>query len=196
MAFQFQCSQCANVLQAEEFQAGQQSYCPICGAVFLIPAPYAPPSPAAQPPGAAPAHGSGPFPAGRTAPPAGPGFPVVGPAASPAQPGFPVVGPDAAGRTAKPPEPEPREPDLLHIPCPECKKILETPVEMLDQDVLCPYCQAQFTLRRTASVEYKRKRQEEAEKRELAAGQTWLYLAIAVVVLVVLFLGALILVGF
>ena len=72
------------------------------------------------------------------------------------------------------------------------KKMLETPVEMLDLDVLCPHCQAQFQLRRRDSVEFKRKKEQEAEIREFKAGKTWLNLAIVAVVLVVLFLGALI----
>jgi glutaredoxin len=190
------------VLQAEEFQAGQQSYCPLCGAVFLIPAPYvAPPSPpspnlpyggAAFPTGPAPS-----FPAMGPAPSAAtPGSPTVGPAPSPPAPGFPAVGPGAANQVPLPPPPTPtfelREPELLHIPCPQCKKMLETPVEMLDQDVLCPHCQAQFQLRRRDSVEFKRKKEQEAQIREFKAGKTWLNLAIVVVVLVVLFLGALI----
>lgn len=182
MAFQFQCPQCANVLQAEEFQAGQQSYCPLCGAMFLIPAPYV--APAAPPPGSQPAYGG----------PAAPGFPAVGPAPAPHAAEFPVVGPRPEGHAPAPPAPkfELREPDLLHIPCPECKKVLETPVEMLDQDVLCPYCQAQFQLRRRDSVEFKRKKKEEAEIKEFQAGKMWLNLAIVAVVLVVLFLGTLI----
>jgi Zn finger protein HypA/HybF involved in hydrogenase expression len=192
MAFQFQCPQCANVLQAEEFQAGQQSYCPLCGAMFLIPAPFvasaSPPAPAA--PYGAPGYPMGPGPS--------PGFPQVGPAPAPPSPGFPMVGPGAGGHAGTlPPKPsapafELREPELLHIPCPQCKEMLETPIEMLDQDVLCPHCQAQFQLRRRDSVEFQRKKQQEAEIREFKAGKTWLNLAIVAVVLVVLFLGALI----
>jgi len=193
MAFQFQCPQCANVLQAEEFQAGQQSYCPMCGVMFLIPTPYVAPAP---PPGSDAPHGGPTFPMGPAPGPAAPGFPSVGPAASPAAPAFPAVGPGAAGQTQLPPPPGPtfdlREPDLLHIPCPQCKKMLETPVEMLDQDVLCPHCQAQFQLRRRDSIEFKRKKEQDAEIKEFKAGKTWLNLAIVVVVLVVLFLGALI----
>jgi Zn finger protein HypA/HybF involved in hydrogenase expression len=192
MAFQFQCPQCANVLQAEEFQAGQQSYCPMCGAMFLIPAPFiAPVSP--QTP-AAP-YGTAAYPMG---PGPSPGFPQAGPAPAPASPGFPTVGPGAGGRTgASPPQPsapafELREPELLHIPCPQCKQLLETPLEMLDQDVLCPHCQAQFQLRRRDSIEFKRKKEQEAQIKEFKAGKTWLNLAIVAVILVVLFLGGLI----
>ena len=96
------------------------------------------------------------------------GLPAIGPAPSPPSPGFPMVGPaPAIMRGTPPPQPpaptfELREPELLHIPCPQCKKILETPVEMLDLDVLCPHCQAQFQLRRRDSVEFKRKKEQEA----------------------------------
>lgn len=193
MAFQFQCPQCGNILQAEEFQAGQQSYCPLCGAMFLIPAPYlAPPSPL---PGPGPAVGGPGTPqVSAAASPAAAGFPSVGPTPSAHAAEFPVVGPRAASRPELPlaPKFELREPDLLHIPCPQCKKMLETPVEMLDQDVLCPYCQAQFQLRRRDSVEFKRKKKQEAEIKEFQAGKLWLNLAIVAVVLVVLFLGTLI----
>jgi len=88
---------------------------------------------------------------------------------------------------------EPEEPDLLHIPCPECQEVLETPVEMLDQDVMCPHCQAQFQLRRSNSIEYKRKQQQKQEMRERKAGKAWFNWAIVVVVLVVIFLLILIL---
>jgi hypothetical protein len=84
------------------------------------------------------------------------------------------------------------EPDLLHIPCPECKLELETPLEMLDQDVMCPHCQAQFRLRRRDSIEFQRKRKQEAEIKERRAGNAWFNWAIVVVVLVLLFLAFLI----
>ncbi len=211
MAFQFQCPQCAGLMQAEDFQAGQQSYCPLCGALFLIPSPFVAP---ATPQAPLAPHGPAAFPprptsgypqVDATLPPSypqigaapTPGFPQLGPAPAPPTSGFPVVGP-GAGTPAGAPSTKPagpsfelREPDLLHIPCPQCKKMLETPVEMLDQEVLCPHCQAQFQLRRRDSVEFKRKKQQEAEIKEFKAGRTWLNLAIVAVVLVVLFLGAL-----
>lgn len=194
MAFQFQCPQCANVLQAEDFQAGQQSYCPMCGAMFLIPSPYVPQAPQALPPM--------PYPGAQV--PAGT-YPT-GPAPSPSLPSFPEIdtgassraGPAAGGHPGVPPPQPPApgfklgEPELLHIPCPQCKEMLETPVEMLDQEVLCPHCQAQFQLRRRDSVEFRRKKEQEAQIKEMKTGNLWLNLAIVAVVLVVLFLGALI----
>jgi hypothetical protein len=119
-------------------------------------------------------------------------FPGVGPGHAPGG------GPGAVSHpSVLPPQPPApafklEEPELLHIPCPQCKEMLETPVEMLDQEVLCPHCQAQFQLRRRDSVEFKRKKQQEAQIKEIKAGNTWLNLAIVAVVLVVLFLGSLI----
>ncbi|NLF70993.1 MAG: hypothetical protein GX575_18320 [Candidatus Anammoximicrobium sp.] len=192
MAFQFQCPQCANVLQAEDFQAGQQSYCPICGAAFLIPSPYVAPAPGAFPgtPYPEPQLPTGPAPTGPAA--AFPSFPAIDTGAAPG-PGRGASGhPSVLPPQHPPPAIDILEPELLHIPCPQCKEMLETPVEMLDQDVLCPHCQAQFQLRRRDSVEYRRKKEQEAQIKEAKAGNTWLNLAIVVVVLVVLFLGALI----
>jgi hypothetical protein len=57
---------------------------------------------------------------------------------------------------------------------------------MLGQDVLCPHCQVQFRLREKDSVEYKRRRDQELERRERKAGKMWLNYAIIAAVLVVL----------
>jgi len=137
MAFQFQCPQCVNLLEAEESQAGQQCNCPFCSTLFFIPSPIAP-APAPQP--------------------------------------------------SDPVALESKEPELLHIPCPDCQEMLETPVEMLDQDVMCPHCQAQFQLRRQNSLEYKKKQQQQREMREHKASKAWFNWAIVVAVLVVMFL--------
>jgi len=83
---------------------------------------------------------------------------------------------------------EMKEPELLHIPCPECKEVLETPVEMLDQDVMCPHCEAQFQLRRRDSVEFKRKKEQQERIKEDKAGRAWFSWAIIAVVLVLGFL--------
>jgi hypothetical protein len=181
--FQFQCPRCAGILQADPSQAGQTSQCPICQTPFIIPAPVAPAAPAvpAWPP-PNPAQPGGPAtPAPVDRPPA---WPVVtGPSRQSVVPPFSVTPvPKQRSRV------ELREPELLHIPCPQCKQLLETPVEMLDQEVRCPYCQAQFQLRRRDSVEDKRRRQQQAELRDRKAGRSWLNYAIAAVVFVVLFL--------
>lgn len=179
MAFQFQCPN-GHLLQGEESQAGQQCYCPTCQILFIIPAPPAPAAPGAGFPQIGPPGSRSPLPGSRSPLPGG--FPQVGPAGKPSA---------AAQVLAM----QMKEPDLLHIPCPKCKQVLESPLEMLDQDVICPHCQAQFTLRRRDSVEYKRKKQQEQEIRERKVGNAWLNWAIVVAVLVVLGLLILIFAG-
>ena len=206
--FQFQCPQCANVLQADPVQAGQPSQCPICQTPFIIPAPVAPP--AAMTPGAGSRFPQMPGSAGpaATPPPTWPQSghhggmqfgPPTGPQINPqifpqfGSPGRPGVGTIPGTPLPQPSAPvELREPDILHIPCPQCKQLLETPVEMLDQEVLCPYCQTQFQLRRRDSVESQRRRQQELELKEHRAGRAWLNYAIVAAILVVLFLLVLI----
>lgn len=109
----------------------------------------------------------------------------------------PVVAPEApqyafnpagAGGPPQPSGPafdpnQPQEPELLHIPCPNGHE-LETPVEMLDQEVLCPQCQVQFRLRKRDSVEFKKKKEEQDRLREIKLGNAWLNWAIAAAVLV------------
>lgn len=73
----------------------------------------------------------------------------------------------------------------MHIACPNGHE-LETPREMLGQDVLCPHCNVQFRLREKDSVEYKRRKAQEIERRDRKAGQMWLNWAIVAAVLVVI----------
>ena len=74
MPFQFYCPQ-GHLLEGHESQMGQQSQCPLCGAIFLIPQPQAaaappppapPPEPAPAPP---PAASAPPPPSAPAAPP-------------------------------------------------------------------------------------------------------------------------------
>lgn len=91
------------------------------------------------------------------------------------------------------PEPEPpKEPEILHIPCPNGHE-LETPEDMLDTEVLCPHCSVQFVLRRKDSIEFKAKKAKEEELKLRKSGEKWLKIAIGFAVVVVLFLLALIL---
>jgi rubredoxin len=85
----------------------------------------------------------------------------------------------------------PKAPELYHIPCPNGHE-LETPPEMLEQEVLCPQCNAQFKLRRKDSVEFKRQEEEARMIKEHKLGTAWLQGAIIVAVLIVIGLGALI----
>ena len=194
MAFQFHCPQ-GHLLSAHEYQAGQQTHCPMCGMAFIVPYPaaMAPPAPSpmvpyshlpAPPP--PPAVGSQSAAAPET--PTTDRFAALAAAAEAAEAESHEAAPPVEPTSAVAPEPV-----LLHIPCPK-GHILETPEEMLDQEVLCPHCQAQFVLRRRNSVEYQRKKEEEERIREIKTGNFWLNLAIVVVVLVVLGLVALIVV--
>jgi hypothetical protein len=85
----------------------------------------------------------------------------------------------------------PAEPELLHIPCPNGHE-LETPAEMLDQEVLCPQCNAQFRLRRKNSVEYRKKKELQEAVRLERVGGLWLTWAIVAVIAVAVGLVALI----
>ncbi|HVW36866.1 MAG TPA: hypothetical protein VHB99_06160 [Pirellulales bacterium] len=252
MAFQFYCPQ-GHLLEGHESQMGQQSQCPMCGAIFMIPvvqagpaAPggwppgyqpppgYAPPPGYGQPgygqpgygqpgygqpaypqPGYAP-PGYGQPPAGYPGyPPQGPGFPAPGQPGwtpgygqPPAEPGFPglVTSGEAAGvppqeapphvqtgaageappaEESKPAEPEKKEPRIVRIPCPQGHE-LQTPMDMVNQDVLCPICNTQFHLRYEDSLEFK---EEQAELRRRKSEQLnqaalkWSIIAAVVVVL-------------
>jgi uncharacterized Zn-finger protein len=171
MAFQFQCPQ-GHVLETEESFAGQPCQCPYCGTTFPIPAP---PRSAHSPP-----HASPPQPAAPPPPSFSP------PGAAPAPFGAPQVGPGSQpGPTPAPFKPDTDKPDLLHIACPNGHE-LETPRDMLGQDVLCPHCNVQFRLREKDSVEYKRRRALELERKERKAGKMWLNYAIVAAVLVVI----------
>lgn len=64
---------------------------------------------------------------------------------------------------------------------------------MLDEDVMCPHCKAEFHLRERDSIEYKRKRQLHEEQRLARMNKLWFTSAIAIAVVIVLFLLVLIL---
>lgn len=122
----------------------------------------------------------------------------VAPAEAAPEPAFIGVGPGRGSAPVPPgggfssgPAAAPAQPEILHIPCPNGHP-LETPVEMLDQDVLCPQCNAQFKLRRKDSLEHKKKKEEEARIREAKLGNAWLNWAIVAVVIVILGLGIMI----
>lgn len=75
------------------------------------------------------------------------------------------------------------EPRIFHIPCPK-GHVLETPEDMLNQDVLCPHCNAQFRLRERDSLEERRKRQAEQERIHRRAAKNWLMWAVVIAVIV------------
>ncbi len=120
--------------------------------------------------------------------------PLTAPAAAwspapvePQQPAVPHFGP---GMTSAGPAPE-EGPKLLHIPCPKGHE-LEVPLEMLNEDVLCPHCGEQFRLKEKDSVEFKRKQAELEERRVDRAGKLWFNWAIVIAVGIVIFLFVLI----
>ena len=157
-------------------------------------------APPGQPPGWTPGYNQ---------PPAEPGFPGVitgnefpgintgepnagAPAPTtqtpPSQPpaGSPGAAPPAD--EPKPAEPEKKEPRIVRIPCPQGHE-LQTPMDMVNQDVLCPICNTQFHLRYEDSIEFK---QEQAELRRQKAEQLnqaalkWSIIAAVVVVVGIL----------
>lgn len=91
--------------------------------------------------------------------------------------------------TAEPaPVPEtPPEPELLHIPCPNGHE-LEVPPEMLDTEVLCPRCNAQFLLRARDSIEHRRRREQEQALRDAKTNKFYYQFAIVVASVVALLL--------
>ena len=170
MSFQFQCPQ-GHLLEGDPSQAGQAVKCPTCGMLFHIPAPLAGPVDSES------AYG--------------PSFGLPGEQAASrfAHLGAPAAADEAAPDGGEPqtpvmeaPEP-PAEPELLHIPCPNGHE-LETPLDMLEQEVLCPQCNAQFRLRKKDSREYKRKKEETERIKEIKTGNFWLNIAIVAAVLV------------
>jgi len=62
------------------------------------------------------------------------------------------------------------EPQLVHIPCPK-GHMLETPPEMIGEDVMCPHCGEMFQLREQDSIEHKRKKQQEEELADYRSGK-------------------------
>jgi hypothetical protein len=193
MSFQFLCPQ-GHLLQGDPAYMGMQTQCPQCGTVFLIPVvgtPVAPVAPVTSAPqqdeSYVPMDIFDPIPADtglrefleqgqqqpahQRAQPA-PGIDYEAASAPAHQPAAPIV-PDL------PDEPEEAEPSLLHIPCPK-GHVLEVPLEMLGQDVLCPHCRARFQLRHEDSREFKERQEMLEQERE----QFWFRWAIAAAVIV------------
>ncbi len=171
MAFQFTCPQ-GHLLQAEESQARQQCQCPECGVPMLIPPPT----------GAEPSEGlsqeetaAG----SELAPSAKAAFPALHTA-----PDFSRLGEATPTQAEAPPELTPAGPKVLHIPCPS-GHVLETPEEMIGQDALCPFCNAPFRVRYDDSLERRRERELEEERRQARAARAWLNWSIAIAAAVV-----------
>ena len=102
----------------------------------------------------------------------------------------PISEPEAAPQPETTPEPE-----LLHIPCPN-GHVLEVPPDMLDTEVLCPHCNAQFRLRAKDSVEHLQRREREEAIRDAKTNKFYYQFAIAVVSVVALLLLTLMIMSF
>jgi DNA-directed RNA polymerase subunit RPC12/RpoP len=164
VAFQFLCPN-GHLLESNESQVGQESACPTCDSRFLVP----------QPDPAASASESADIGERTVAPPPEPGQP------------FPSINTSdgaMASESALPDLSEGRQ-QVIHVACPQGHE-LETPREMIGEEVICPYCDTQFRVRFEDSIEYRREKEEQRERRELQVGRTWMFWAIAVAVAVVL----------
>jgi outer membrane biosynthesis protein TonB len=185
MPFQFYCPQ-GHLLEGHESQQGQQSQCPLCGAMFLIPvlAPQAAPQ---QQPAGFPAMPSN-FPAMEPAPaPPPPQQPPPPAAQQPTPPPKQEPPPEPAPAPAPPPEPR-----ILHIPCPKGHE-LETPSDMIGQQALCPYCNTQFELRYEDSTEHAQEQIEAKKRREEEINKLWVKWSIrAAIFVLVMFVGMMI----
>jgi DNA-directed RNA polymerase subunit RPC12/RpoP len=168
MAFQFLCPQ-GHLLQGDETHVGLQTRCPYCNEQFLIPPVQTELTP-----------------------------PVVEEVAGESHGGFPQnvrdFLSDVTGQESAATEEETiairseqltlrRQPDsfavtrkmtFLHIPCPQGHE-LESPHDMLGQEVRCPLCGVQFRLQQANSREYL----EEQEQQEADRSRRWLKGAIA-----------------
>jgi len=165
MSFHFQCPN-GHLLEADESQCGQTCACPHCSVSLVIPA--APDSPAPAPN-------------------------VVTPPAAPEETAattpdiYPEFNIGDVGRTTQSVAINPEDDDaeqLLHIPCPN-GHVLDTPLDMLGEDVLCPHCDAQFRLLERNSVEYKRRQELDERRKEARANKFWLNFAIIAAIIFV-----------
>jgi hypothetical protein len=196
------------LLTVDESQAGWQCQCPMCGSLFIVPPPPAAPmaGPSPYSPQRPPFNPYQPNPQGQpqqfAATPYSPDPQAPAPGhfqPTPQQPANPFQPPPATSAKSTAPEPAPvaetppepaKEPEpkkevLYHIPCPNGHE-LEVPQEMLEQEAMCPHCQAQFRLRKKNSVEYQEERRKRAESRAENAGDIWLKGAIVMAVIVVI----------
>ena len=168
MAFQFLCPQ-GHLLEGDEAHMGLTTQCPHCGMTFIIPTiELRQPAPEPQ---------------------SEPQFDVY------SQPYVPEPASEVVVQQEVAPEPvtsiadeltgdavlESAATNIAHIPCPNGHE-LETPLEMIGQEVLCPHCGVQFRLRNEDSLEYRVLR-EQIEKRQ---AELWFKGSIAAAVIVFL----------
>lgn len=182
------------MLQGEPSQMGQTINCPTCGILFLVPtvAPAGTQTVSAVPPAAPPKRRDEEGlpdlhfrkrPSRRFAhldePAEGEAF---GGGAEEALADFGV-------RTGDAFNPVDSGPRLVHIDCPRGHELI-TPLDTMGQEVLCPHCGEQFTMRYENTREFKTEQHWKEEARQQNLGQQWLMWAVIVGVLVlVMFIG-------
>lgn len=168
MAFQFLCPQ-GHLLMGDKSHMGLQTQCPHCGMMFIIPTLE---GCAPQPQYAAPQQEEYLSQEVYDAPASQPGL-------------HDFLSQAAQQEVATAPEPEPAgmvfenapdmgptaDPGIVHIACPNGHE-LETPLDMLGQEVLCPHCAVQFRLRNEDSREF-RERQDKLDQERAKAWFNW-----------------------
>ena len=173
--FEFRCPNGCTV-QADVAHVGLQTVCPTCGQAMLIPAP-ADGEPSSQ---GAPPVPTPPLPPSQPPPAFTPPAPLPSSKRPRVTPPDIQLGPKSKDVSA-PPELE-HPTDLLHIPCPN-GHVLETPRDMLRQQVMCPHCSAKFTLREKNSVEHQNRARIASETAQRKIAQNWLNFAIVMAVI-------------
>lgn len=159
MIFEFECPR-GHLLEAEHDQIGQLCDCPHCHLQFYVPDPY---------------DGEGSL-------------------IETEEDDFeeirvhPVEAMSSASEACDEPEidvTKPTVPDELTIRCPNGHP-LATPREMLNEEVICPFCGKQYVAREDRSDEYLRRQQELEELRDYKLGKNWLNFSIMLSVFLIL----------
>ncbi len=202
MPFEFRCPQ-GHLLEGEIEDVGQDFNCPICGVRFTIPsAPYTPTATPIQPPVTPyPQH----YHQVPTANVIDTDPPVIEPETFPdvtANGSIDEVENEFAiqtdgsqtdsanqddnqaeqgGNDTPDFENKNTNQDELQIPCPS-GHILHATRDMLDEEVICPFCEEQFELKERNSLEAIEKREILAEKREEKQERVLLYWGIGVMI--------------
>jgi len=178
MSITFYCPS-GHLLEDDESQQGRQSLCPVCGVMFIVPTVSLPTgTPASM-------TGTSTTPSSRETPPPPPPVDEVESEEPPdALPQIVTDGTHSDGGGHDTPEIEEEQPpELLRIPCPNGHE-LETPREMLGEDVLCPTCGRQFTPYYEDSVECRELLEAQRRRRYERFERTLLRAAIAAAVIV------------
>jgi hypothetical protein len=99
-----------------------------------------------------------------------------------------AAAPETAPKTEQPAPAaveEKKEPRIVRIPCPQGHE-LQTPMDMVNQEVLCPICGTQFYLRYEDSIEFKQEQAELRRRKAESLNQAALKWSIITAVVIVL----------